>query len=447
MKLLDAVRALKARETSATSLTERCLAAARDPKGEGARVYTELFENAAMRAAADADLRLCGRAAPRELDGVPISVKDLFDVAGSVTRAASRARPLALPAATDAPVIAKLRAAGAVILGKTNMTEFAYSGLGLNPHFGTPLNPFDRSAQRIPGGSSSGAAVSVSDEMAAAALGSDTGGSIRIPAALCGLVGWKPTATRVSRDGALPLSTSLDSIGPIASDVASCALIDSILTGDAIAARPLGELSGIRLAIPEKLLAADTDSAVGTAISRALSRISGAGASLTEVPLPQIVDVPTVGAGVVIVAAEAYAWHRLNLERHGSLYDPRVRMRLERGAAYAAGAYLDALRCRAASIEAATRALCGFDGWLMPTVPVIAPRIADLVRDDIYVETNKLVLRNSSIVNFLDGCAISIPCHRPGEAPVGLTLAALGGSDLRVLEIARAMERVLVPEI
>ena len=428
---------------SAVASADRCLAAARDPGGEGARVYTQLFDEAALEHARQIDRRAASGAAPRALEGLPISVKDLFDVAGTVTRAASVALPDAAPAQADAPAIARLRAAGAVILGKTNMTEFAYSGLGLNPHFGTPLNPFERRVQRIPGGSSSGAAVSVSDQMALAAIGSDTGGSIRIPAAFCGLVGWKPTASRVSRVGAYPLSSSFDSIGPIALDVASCARIDRVLSADTSGEEPRGNLRGARFAIPKQLLSADVDSAVAAAITRTLTVLSRAGAALVELPLPEIVDVPATGAGVVIVGSEAFAWHRKNIASHGSLYDPRVRARIERGGAFSAWEYLDALRCRAASIESVNRALQGFDGWLMPTVPIVAPCIADLADDDAYVETNKLVLRNSSIVNFLDGCAVSLPCHAPGEAPVGLTCAALSGSDGRLLSIAAGLEQAI----
>jgi aspartyl-tRNA(Asn)/glutamyl-tRNA(Gln) amidotransferase subunit A len=430
-------------KTSALELTRQCLAAASDPGGEGARVYTELFEETALEDARETDSRLAGGHPARALEGLPISVKDLFDIAGSVTRAASVALPDATPAAADAPAIARLRAAGAVIVGKTNMTEFAYSGLGLNPHFGTPLNPFDRKTRRIPGGSSSGSAVSVSDRMAIAAIGSDTGGSIRIPAALCGLVGWKPTVSRVPRVGVYPLSTSFDSIGPIAADVASCARVDRVLAGESAPLEPRRDLQGVRLAVPEKLLGADTDSAVAAALGRALTALSKAGATLEELPLPEIVEVPATGANVLIVGSEAYAWHRRNLAAHGSLYDPRVRARIERGAAYSAWEYVDAWRCRSACIEAADRALKGFDGWLMPTVPIIAPRLADLADDEAYVETNKLVLRNSAIVNFLGGCAISLPCHAPGEAPVGMTFAALGNSDLKVLAIAAALERAL----
>ncbi len=429
---------------SAIAATEECLAAARDPRGEGVRVYTELFDQAAIAEARAADERRARGAVPRALEGLPISVKDLFDIEGSVTRAASAALPDAVPAKADAAAIARLRAAGAIILGKTNMTEFAYSGLGLNPHFGTPLNPFDRAARRIPGGSSSGAAVSVGDRMALAGIGSDTGGSVRIPAALCGLTGWKPTASRVSREGVYPLSTSFDSIGPIAADIACCALIDGILSGDpASPPQRREDLRGARFALPSPLLSADVDRTVGAAIERTLSALSRAGARLEELPLPEIAQVPATGAGVVIVGAEAYSWHRANIAARGELYDPRVRARIERGAAYSAWEYLDALRCRSANIEAARRALQGFDAWLMPTVPMVAPRIADLEADEAYVETNKLMLRNSSIVNFLGGCAASLPCHAPGEAPVGLTCAALGGADRPLLAVAAALERAI----
>lgn len=443
MTVPEAIGALRSGALSARALVERCFAAARDPGGEGVRVYTELFEDAAFRSADRSDDRLAQGRNARPLEGLPISIKDLFDVGGSVTRAASIALPDAAPAPSDAPAIARLREAGAIILGKTNMTEFAYSGLGLNPHFGTPLNPFERASRRIPGGSSSGAAVSVSDQMALAAIGSDTGGSIRIPAALCGLVGWKPTASRIPREGVYPLSASFDSIGPIAGNVATCAWLDAVLSGETPSSGPRPDLRGVRLAIPKGLLSADTDATVAGAIGLAFEALSRAGAVLKELPLPEIVDIPRVGAGAVIVGSEAYAWHRRNLADQGPLYDPRVRARLERGAEFSAWEYLDALRCRTASIAAVGRALSGFDGWLMPTVPIVAPRLAALDDDAAYLETNKLVLRNSSIVNFLGGCAMSLPCHRPGDAPVGLTLAALGHCDLALLALAPALERAL----
>jgi aspartyl-tRNA(Asn)/glutamyl-tRNA(Gln) amidotransferase subunit A len=447
VSLMQAIRQLKTAAISATALLDSCLAAARDQTGEGRRVFTELFADTAKEAADVANERLRS-GGERGLEGVPISVKDLFDVCGSITQAGSRAMPEAAQASADADAVARLRAAGAVIVGKTNMTEFAYSGVGLNPHFGTPLNPYDRETRRIPGGSSSGAAVSVSDHMAFAALGTDTGGSIRIPAALCGLVGWKPTASRVSLIGVLPLSPTLDSVGPIAQDVAGCELIDSILTGRPIRSGANSQpLAGVRLGLPAQLFSEDTDGAVAGAIERALSSLSRAGARIVELPLPEIANVPAGGAAPVIVASEAYAWHRGNLAKHGECYDQRVRSRLERGAAYSAWEYLDALNCRASSIAAAKNGLQGLDGWLMPTVPVTAPPLASCERDEDFTRINKLLLRNPSIVNFLNGCAISLPCHRPGEAPVGLTLAGLANADAQILGLASAMEQILNGEL
>ncbi len=229
----------------------------------------------------------------------------------------------------------------------------------------------------------------------------------------------------------------------------SCALIDSVLTGadsahlDDSNRRPSYVLSGVRFAVPSRLLAEDTDAAVAAAIGRALEVLSRSGAHIIELPFPEIVDVPAVGAGPVIVASEAYAWHRGNLALHGSVYDPRVRSRLERGGGYAAWEYLDALKCRASSIAAVTGALQGFDGWLMPTVPVVAPQLANCADDEDFLKINKLLLRNPSIVNFLDGCAISLPCHRRGDAPVGLSIAGLGNSDLQLLSLAAHIERAL----
>ena len=447
MTLTQVIHRLKAGEDSPEAILESCLAAARNPDGEGVRVFTEIFAADANSAVGLARQRLRGGVG-RALEGVPISVKDLFDVSGSVTRAGSRASPHVAPASADADAVALLRAAGAIIVGKTNMTEFAYSGVGLNPHFGTPLNPYDRDTERIPGGSSSGAAVSVSDRMAFAALGTDTGGSIRIPAALCGLVGWKPTAYGVSLGGVLPLSPTLDSVGPIARDVAGCALIDSILTGRARGAeRGDQSPSRVRLAIPTGLFHRDLDAAVATAMERALRLLSRSGVVLVELPLPEIAQVPDGGAAPVIVASEAYAWHRDNLSKNGDRYDPRVRARLNRGAAYSAWEYVNALNCRASNIASASIALQGFDGWLMPTVPVIAPPMEGCSQDEHFTRINALLLRNPSIVNFLNGCAISLPCHLPGEAPVGLTLAGLAGKDAQILAIASTIEQTFNQEI
>ena len=344
------------------------------------------------------------------------------------------------PAATvDAEVVGLLRDAGAIVVGKTNMTEFAYSGVGLNPHFGTPRNPFDRARARIPGGSSSGAAVSVADGMCVAGIGSDTGGSVRVPAALCGLVGFKPTAERISRRGVCPLSRTLDSIGPIARTVECCAVLDAVmagLSGDLPAPVPA---AGLCLLVARTLVWDDADRHVASSVEAALSRLSRAGVQLHDVALAELGDIPQVNAKGGIAAAEAFAWHRTLLDSAKSAYDPRVAIRIEQGRAMSAADYLDLLDARA-RIGRSVLDSIGEDAiWVMPTVPHIAPEIAALEKDEPYFATNRLMLRNASLVNFLDGCAITLPCHAAGSAPVGMSLVAAKNQDRRLLAIARTV--------
>src|SRR5438132_3772663 len=279
---------LAAGRTTSRELVETALARIADPEGEGRRVFVKVYD-AAARAAADAQdrLRKAGYVAS-PLAGIPVSIKDLFDVAGEVTLAGSRALDDTPPAEADAPIVARLKAAGAVIIGRTNMTEFAFSGVGINPHYGTPGNPYDRSL--IPGGSSAGAPISVADGMAAVAIGTDTGGSVRIPAALCGLVGFKPTQYRVPRDGATPLSTTLDSVGPIGLSVACCALTDAVMAGEKPGAPGSIGIDGLRLGIPQTVMLDDLEEPVAAAFERAVSRLSRAGARVTELPLKMLGD-------------------------------------------------------------------------------------------------------------------------------------------------------------
>ncbi|WP_366554055.1 amidase [Aquibaculum sediminis] len=429
---------LKPGETSARALAEAALERIADPQGEGARAFVGLDRDKVLAQAEAADTLRAAGAAAGPLAGIPISIKDLFDVAGEVTRAGSRALYDAPPAQQDAPAIARLRSAGAVLLGRTNMTEFAYSGLGLNPHYGTPGNPADRS--RIPGGSSSGAAVSVADGMAVAAIGSDTGGSVRIPSALCGLVGFKPTARRIPLDGAVPLATSLDSIGPLAQSVACCALLDAIMAGERpseLTARPLRSL---RFAVPRHYMLEEMDETVAAAFSAALTRLSAAGVTIEEIDFPELDELPALGAKGGFPAAESWHWHRELLARAGDRYDPRVRSRIERGAAMSAADYLDLLEGRGALIEAADRHLRDWDALLTPTVPVVAPRIDSLESDEAYTRLNMLILRNPTVGNMLDLCGISLPCHAPGSLPVGLMLMGRNGNDADLLRQAAAVE-------
>lgn len=436
---------LAAGRTSAQALTEAALARAQDAAGEGPRVFTRLSAERALAIARASDLLRAAGTVRSPLEGIPVSVKDLFDVAGEVTTAGSKVLKDAAPAARNAPVIDRLIAAGAVIVGRTNMSEFAFSGVGINPHHGTPANPWDRATRRIPGGSSSGAAVSVADGMAAVAIGSDTGGSVRIPSALCGLTGFKPTQRRVPTDGALPLSTSLDSVGPLGASVRCCAITDAILAGQAVPAPARREVAGARLAVPETVVLDGLDATVATAFERALARLSAAGARITRLAVPEFAELAALNARGTLSAAEAWAWHRALLTAREADYDPRVALRIRGGENMNVADYIDLLAARRRWIAQVQARIAGHDALLLPTVPIAAPRIADLQASDAaFFAANGLLLRNCALINFLDGCALSLPCHAEGEAPVGLMLAAAGGRDHEVLALGEALERVLV---
>ncbi len=442
--LLALAADLTSGKTTSAALVEGALLRGADLGGEGARVFVRHYAEAAQAAAAASDrLRAHGIVAS-PLAGVPVSIKDLFDVAGDITRAGSKVLDDAQPATADAAVVARLRRAGAIIIGRTNPVEFAFSGLGLNPHYGTPANPWDRATGRIPGGSSSGAAVSVGDGMAAVGIGSDTGGSVRIPAALCGLTGFKPTARRVPKDGTFPLSTTLDSIGPIAHSVACCALVDSVLAGHEPQVPAVLPLAGLRLGVIQDYVLAGLDATVSRAFEQALISLSRAGAKICEVRFAALGRLPHINRNGGMVMPEAYAIHRTLIAARRAGYDPRVASRVLRGAEVSAADYIDVQNERAAMIAESARVAAPFDAWLMPTVVMVAPPIAPLETDDLlYNQTDYAILRNPSVVNFLDGCALTIPCHEPGSGPVGLSVMGQGGCDRRVLAIGLAIEDAL----
>lgn len=441
--LSETVRSLAEGRTTSRALVEACLARIADPAGEGARAFMRVDADAA-RAAADAmdALRKAG-AAPSPLAGLPIAIKDLADIAGQQTRAGSRALDDAPMAAADAPVVARLRQAGLVIIGRTNMTEFAYSGLGINPHYGTPAAPWRRAERRVPGGSSSGSAVAVADQMAHAALGTDTGGSCRIPAAFCGVTGWKPTAYRVPTSGVVPLSKTLDSIGPIARSVECCALLDAVMAGEPVAAPAPARTKGLRVLVPETLVLDDMEGEVATAFETALHRLSAAGVRIERAAMPLLTRLAELNAKGGFSAAESYAWHRALIARRGNVYDPRVLSRIMRGTEQTAADYVDLLERRVIAMRDFVEALAGYDALLMPTTPILPPRIDELATDEAYTRKNLLILRNTMMINTLDGCAISLPLGAPGEPPVGLMVAGLGGTDARTLAVSRAIESVV----
>ncbi|WP_260706188.1 amidase [Edaphobacter flagellatus] len=433
--------ALDEGRVTSRELVEACLEAALDREGEGAHVFTKVFESTARAEAEAADYLPVSAGLP--LRGVPVTVKDLFDVEGQVTRAGSVVLNDAPPAASDAAVVRRLRDAGAVVVGRTNMTEFAFSGLGLNPHYGTPRTPYAREEGRISGGSSSGSAVSVSDGMAVAAVGSDTGGSIRIPAALCGLTGFKPTARRVSMQGVLPLSPSLDSIGPIAATVACCAAMDEVLSGETHALQQ-EDAAGLRLGVLQGYVLDGLESHVATSFDAALDALSHAGVKVSAVRFDALDEIPQCYRYGGIAAAESYAWHRELIARAGDRYDPRVLTRIVRGGEISDSEYRDLLDARRRIIAGAEKVFAMVDAWVMPTVPRVAPLVAELERsDEAYFDANGAMLRNTLVFNFLDACSLSMPCHRQGEAPVGLMLSARGDDDARLLQVSLAVERVL----
>jgi len=384
------------------------------------------------------------------LAGLAVSVKDLFDVAGQVTTAGSRVLGpdgVNRPAATaDAPAVARLRAAGAVIFGRTQMSEFAFSGVGVNPHHGTPRNPCDAGTHRIPGGSSSGGAVTVAAGAAWAALGSDTGGSIRIPAALCGIVGFKSSAQRVPAEGAFPLSTTLDTVAAMTLSVRDAMLLHEVLAARSVVRSP-ATLRDCRLAVPQHTVLDGLDATVARAFEHSLSRLSAAGAHIVDIPLPELGEAADMQARCTFPAAEAFSQHRAWLEAHGGLYDPRVFARITRGGSMLAGDYIDLQRARADWMRRVNRAIAPFDALLSPTVPMVAPPLADVApgaeRDEAFFAVNARLLRNTALGNLLDGCGLSLPCQRGDELPVGLMLWHGNGRDDGVLHAAQLTERAL----
>ncbi len=426
--------------TNARKLVDECLERIADKSGEGPRAFIHVDVEAAIEAAKAMDRLRQVRAAPSPFAGIPISIKDLFDIKGQVTRAGSRALEDSAPAEADAPVVARLRRAGFIVIGRTNMTEFAYSGIGINPHYGTPKSTWQRRAGHVPGGSSSGAAVSVADGMAHGALGTDTGGSCRIPAAYNGIVGFKPTQRRVPLAGGVPLSFTLDSFGPLARTARCCAVLDAVLADEPVQPLLPRPIRGMRLAVPTTVALDELNDEVARTFERALETLSHQGALIERIAVPEFLDVGVMNTKGGFAAAESYAWHRYLIASHGDVYDPRVSSRILRGEAISAADYIDLLEARKSLIARATVRLAPYDALVMPTSAITPPRIADLADDKAFTRANLLSLRNCTLINMIDGCAISLPCHRQGEAPVGLMLAASGGSDRRIFELAAAME-------
>ncbi len=421
---------------------EAALARIDDPAGEGARACLTVYRDGARAAADAADARAKAGISLGPLDGAIVSIKDLFDVAGEVTRAGSMIlAEEGKPATRDAPVVQRLRAAGAVIVAKTNMTEFAYSGIGTNPHFGTPGNPADRT--RIPGGSSSGGAVAAADGMCEIAIGSDTGGSTRVPAALCGIVGYKPSRQRIPTASAFPLSYSLDSIGPMARSVQDCAYADAVMAGEGPLPLEPAPLDNLRIGVAQGAPLDFLDDIVARRFPSALDRLEKAGARLSAEKLPLLAQMAEVNAKGGVLPPEALAVHRDRLARRANAIDPNVRLRLERAQKITAADYVEMTHTRSALIRAMDARLADLDVLAMPTAPVVAPLMSEVATPEDFARRNALVLRNTTMWNFFDCCAISLPLPREGDLPAGLMLVTRNGHDRRLLRIAAAVERAL----
>ncbi|HEY6355556.1 MAG TPA: amidase [Burkholderiaceae bacterium] len=410
------------------------------------KAFIRLFD-ASARASASALQAMHRAGAPiGPLSGAPISVKDLYDVAGFPTTAGSSTMHDAAIASQDSPAVARVRQAGGVLLGHTNMSEFAFSGVGINPHFGTPANVATAALDatpRAPGGSTSGGATSVAAGAALAALGSDTGGSVRIPAALQGLVGFKNTQRLTPLQGTVPLSTTMDTVCAITRDVGDAVTMHKVLAQRLVLldTRPL---AAWRLAVPRTLMLDALDATVAGAFERTLRALRAAGARLEDIVLPELAEVATVTASGGFSPPESWAWHRKRMAERGAGYDPRVALRIRRGETMSAADYIDLIHARQDWIDRMAGALRGFDAMLSPTVPIVAPAVAPLVAsDEAFFAANSLLLRNTSMVNLLDGCALSLPCQRDGEFPVGLMVWRDALADDAVLSVSLAIESVL----
>lgn len=426
-----------------TSVRDRLEAAfASIDTGGNPAVYTKLYPDSARAAADAADGRRRTGVTLGPLDGRIVSIKDLFDVAGETTTAGSTILRGAKPAAADAPIVARLRRAGAVIIGKTNMSEFAFSGLGINPHYGTPGNAHDRT--RIPGGSSAGAGVAVGEGTSEISIGTDTGGSVRIPASLNGVVGFKPTARRIPLAGAFPLAYSLDSIGPLARTVRDCAATDAVMAGEDPWEMSPVTLSGLRIGVPRGRLFAETETIVADGFEAALSRLSTAGARIVDHDIEDLLDAMAAAtAAAPLVTIEAAEVHAEWLDSRAGDFDHRVRARILKGRDVPGHVYIGMIRRRADLISRMAARLGGIDCLALPSTATTAPEIAPLVGDDeAFMRANGLMLRNTTMGNLFDVTSISLPMPdmlRPG----GLMLCAAAGEDRRLLSIASAVEACL----
>ena len=423
---------LRARE-----LTEAAQAR-HDPRLNAYKTWAPEF---ALRQADAADAAFAAGNCLGRLQGIPVSVKDLYGVAGLPVFAGSP-RELPAPWQREGPLVRALRNQLAVLMGKTHTVEFAFGGLGTNAHWPAPWNPQDRKVHRAPGGSSSGAGVSLGEGTALLALGTDTAGSVRIPASVTGNAGIKTTKGRWSTEGVVPLSPTFDTTGLLARSVADLAFAFQQLDGTAL--MPLQDLNGVKLAIAESFFWEGTSPGVAERVAEALQMAEGAGARTKELALPATAELFEIYHKGGIVSCELYRFLSSELPVWIETLDPRVRWRMEAGKLLPAWEYLQRTERYSALAAGAIEALRDVDALVSPTVPISPPPVAELAGDEVYMRTNMLTLRNTCVASFLGLCAVTLPCGRDAIGmPVGLQLMGRPGSETRLLAIAAGLERLL----
>ncbi|OOG71994.1 amidase [Sinorhizobium sp. A49] len=413
-----------------------------DARRDSEKTYVKLYAESARAEADAADHRRQTGATLGPLDGRIVSIKDLFDVVGEPTLAGSIIKRTAAVPQQDAVVVERLRAAGAVIVGKTHMTEFAFTAVGLNPHYPVPGNATDESL--VPGGSSSGAAVSAAEGTCDIAIGSDTGGSVRIPAALNGLVGFKPTASRIPLDGAFPLAPSLDSIGPLAHSVADCAAADAILAGEPAAELAPRPIAGLRIGVPRGQLLAGLSAEIATAFAASLDHLTAAGAVLVDCGIDDLIDRLREATAIGSIAGlEASRVHADWLSDEDAPVDARVSSTLRRRLLTPQAALDALLETRAGLARTMDERLSACDLIVLPTTPIAAVSIASVEVDKAeYDRVEGLLLRNCQVANQFDLTAITLPM--PGlTRPAGLMLVGRNGTDRMLLAVAASVEALL----
>jgi aspartyl-tRNA(Asn)/glutamyl-tRNA(Gln) amidotransferase subunit A len=421
----------------------RIIQSARSALPDGYLIFLAERFDAALSEACAWDAAAKARLSIPALAGIGISVKACIDVAGFITTAGSQVLARRDAAPSDAAIVERLRKAGAIVLGHTNMTEFAYSGLGLNPHFGAPLSPFVPSEARVAGGSTSGGAVSVAFGGADAALGTDTSGSVRIPAAFCGLTGFKPSRGRYPAGGIIPLSPSFDVPGVIARSVECCRLLDRVLASQRAHAVPTVRSVALKLLVPTNYVLSGLDDTVRLKFDRALRRIEQAGVDLCREDVPELARVGEAARLGGIVAAESYAWHRELIAQHANSYDPRVASRILAGKEIPAHSYFSGLAELGDLASAIDRTFLGIDALVWPTVAILPPRRADLIDDAAYAAVNSLVIRNTEFANRVDLPSLTIPLPGVDDGPVGLLLTGRRKGDDALLAVGALLQSIV----